>query len=453
MSRVTSVVSCVVLVCVSWVVTGQAQSPPSPTGATPLPALDHPAIYAGPPLSLRDAIEEARQHNASLAAVRGQIDVVRQRPAQSRILPPPTFNAQIWQWPVNSVTPLDTNMYMLTMSQDIPGKGKRGLRAAAAETEIDGAVNDVATMERQVISDVKRAYASLSVARRLADLYTESAAVLRQLADVSESRYAAGHISQQDVLKPVVELSKLYDDALMARQQTSLMTVQLNALMNRPGEAPIGPLADSPRIGTLPRVTTLVQLALDHQPELQRARIEIARAKADLAVAKSDAKPDFMVEGGYMVTPRGTDAWTGQLAITWPSAPWSRSRIDARVAETSSAASAAAARLVALERAAQLGVQQAHIKATTAAQRAELLQNTILPQSRHALDVARIAYENDRADFLSVLDSQRTLLTEELDYVRLLGDLADAQAELERAIGVDLDTAPTTHASVIREGK
>ena len=50
-------------------------------------------------------------------------------------------------------------------------------------------------------------------------------------------------------------------------------------------------------------------------------------------------------------------------------------------------------------------------------------------------------YESDRIDFLTLLENQRTLLSEQLDYFRVLGDLADARADLERAIGIDLDLA------------
>ena len=48
---------------------------------------------------------------------------------------------------------------------------------------------------------------------------------------------------------------------------------------------------------------------------------------------------------------------------------------------------------------------------------------------------------SDRVDFLTLLENQRTLLDEQLDYVRVLGDLAEARADLERAVGVDLGSS------------
>lgn len=40
--------------------------------------------------------------------------------------------AQIWQWPLNTLNPANTDMYMFMVTQDLPGRGKRDLRAAVA---------------------------------------------------------------------------------------------------------------------------------------------------------------------------------------------------------------------------------------------------------------------------------------------------------------------------------
>ena len=165
----------------------------------------------------------------------------------------------------------------------------------------------------------------------------------------------------------------------------------------------------------------------------------IEKARAGRAIVKAEAAPDFSVQGGYMLTPRGTDAWTGQLAISWPSAPWARGRLTAHLAEADADIRVAEARLTAAENAVRLSVQQAYVRAKTSDQRAQLFQTTILPQSRQTLEAARIGYESDRLDFLTVLENQRTLLAEQLNYVRAQADLADARADLERATGAGLD--------------
>jgi outer membrane protein TolC len=263
------------------------------------------------------------------------------------------------------------------------------------------------------------------------------------MADVAQARYASGRSSQQDVLKPVLELSKLHADVLMYQEQADISSARLNALLNRDPETPVGPLAE-PREATLvPGVGALQQMATAHQPELQRARVEIERAEAELAVAKRDRAPDFTVQGGYLLLPNQTDALLARVGVTWPNAPWSRGKIDAHVAEQTSAVAAAVARERAMENSLRLAVQEAYVHATTAQARAALLRTTILPQSQQLIALSRIAYQTDRVDFQALIDNERTQLDSQLDYVRAVSDFEQAIADLERTVGTDLPAGTT----------
>ncbi len=139
----------------------------------------------------------------------------------------------IWQWPINSINPANTNMYMFMVGQELPGRGKRELRAAVAEKDIALAQTDVTIRTRQIVNEVKQAYAPLFIARKATEVHLASVELLRQIADVSQAKYATGRISQQDVLKPVVELSKLHGDLLMFEEQAGIAAARLNVLLAR----------------------------------------------------------------------------------------------------------------------------------------------------------------------------------------------------------------------------
>ena len=403
----------------------------------------HPQA-SGPPLSLADALREVVEKNPDLAALRQQLDVVRQRPRQERFLGAPMAEAQVWQWPVNTLNPANTNMYMFMLTQDVPGRGKRDLRAAVAEKDVSLAEADIAVRARDVVNEVKQAYAALFIARKAIDVHVQSVELLRQMTDVAQAKYTTGRISQQDVLKPTLELSRLHGDIIEFGEQANTAAARINVLMDRPPEAAIGPLAEPHEQRLLPPTTDLQRMAIERQPELQRSRLEIERAEAELASVKREDQPDFVVQGGYMLTPRMTDAWMGRFGITWPTAPWSRGKVAARVAEHSSAVDAAKGRERAMENRVRLAVQEAYVRALAAQERAALLRTTILPQSRQTFEVSRVAYQTDRLDFQSLIDNERVLLASELDYFKALSDFDLAVADLERAIGTELPPSATT---------
>jgi cobalt-zinc-cadmium efflux system outer membrane protein len=140
----------------------------------------------------------------------------------------------------------------------------------------------------------------------------------------------------------------------------------------------------------------------------------------------------------------------GRIGITWPKAPWSRGKIDARVAEQTAAIQTAKARTQAAENIVRLAVQEAYVRATSAQDRAVLLRTTILPQSQQTLEVSRVAYQTDRVDFQALIDNQRVLLDVNLEYFRALSEFTQALADLERATGTDLPSGTT--ATVIAKG-
>jgi outer membrane protein TolC len=164
----------------------------------------------------------------------------------------------------------------------------------------------------------------------------------------------------------------------------------------------------------------------------------VEKAEAAVASARLDRKPDFSVQGGYMLLPGQTDGVLAKVGITWPNAPWSRGRIDARIAERSASVVSAKSRERAMENMLRLAVHEAYVRAKAAQERALLLRNTILPLSRQAFDVSRAAYQADRADFQSILDTERMLLDSQLDYYKALAEFTQAVADLERAVGMEL---------------
>jgi outer membrane protein TolC len=287
------------------------------------------------------------------------------------------------------------------------------------------------------VRHVKEAYAMLFIARKAIDVHLANADVLREIADVAQVKYATGRIAQQDVLKAVVELSKLHDDIISLEQQAQIAAARLNTLMNRPIDAPIGPVTDPHEQMLIPLAGQLEAAAVTNQPELRIARQQTERAEAELAVARQDYKPDYSVQAGYMLMPHQTDAVMARFGITWPNAPWARGKLDARVREMTAGADASKARERALENATRLSVREAYINVKAAEQRAALLRTTIIPQAEQALEVSRAAYQSDRIDLLPLLDNERSLLDAQLGYFRALAEFDQALASLERAVGAD----------------
>jgi cobalt-zinc-cadmium efflux system outer membrane protein len=385
-------------------------------------------------------VDEALAANPDLTAARAAHAAAAAIPATERYLMPPMIEAQVFQWPLNTVNPSNAQL-MFTLQQEFPGRGKRGLRVARAETEASLAESEVAVRRRSLVADVKQAYIELSVARRVLRIFETADVLVRQLGAAAELKYATGRVPQQDVVKALVERTRLQREAIMASEQARLAEARLNSLLGRAADAPLGPLespAPGRAAGALPLLDVVQSIARQRRPELEVPRIQARVAAADEAIAESGRRPDFIVQGGYMVMPDETNAWTGRVGITWPAAPWAAGRIEAerRAAIARREGARANERAVANQVAQQ--VQEAWVRARAAEERTALIRGGLLPQSEHALELARLAYQSDRASFLDVMDTARMMLDVQRDLLQAEGDCQLALVALERAVGEDL---------------
>ena len=88
---------------------------------------------------------------------------------------------------------------------------------------------------------------------------------------------------------------------------------------------------------------------------------------------------------------------------------------------------------------------------TKAAQKlAGVYQGALRPQAEATLHSTVIAYENDRTEFLDLLDSQMTVIDLDLAYFQALADFEARLADLELAVGKPVDEVQTSSSEVRR---
>src|SRR5262249_4821553 len=115
---------------------------------------------------------------------------------------------------------------------------------------------------------------------------------LRQLAEVSRSRYEVGKASAADTLGAELEASKLLEAEQDIVRNISAEQSQLNVLMNRDAFAPLG----QPEATNVGHVTISMEQAracmLGNRPEIKMAQAKIEMEKSRLDLAHRDWIPD-----------------------------------------------------------------------------------------------------------------------------------------------------------------
>jgi cobalt-zinc-cadmium efflux system outer membrane protein len=326
-------------------------------------------------------------------------------------------------------------MYMFMLEQEIPGRGKRERRAAAARAEVAVASAEVDARQLEIAGEVRRQYAALALARRDRLSAFTTGRALEELVEAAQATYGAGGGSQAAVLEAMLEVARIEERMAMLAGEERGTAVRLNALMNRDPGTPIGPLDSAAAASGDPGVEILARAAADRHPEVRAARAAIEQAGRTLDAARQERAPDWMVQGGYMLMPGEAGAWTARVGLTWPSAPWARARVTAAISESDKRRLAAEAALAAAETRVQQAVHEAAAKVDAATRRLAVVRTALVPQAQHLAEAAQVAFENAQGSLSEALDARLVLLAAELDEARLHAELELARADLDAASG------------------
>lgn len=330
----------------------------------------------------------------------------------------------------------------LALEQELPLSGKNRSRARAATADAGEAFEDLRRTQLDVIARARAAYYRLANEYAQLEVNRRNAGLLDQFADLSQARYEVGNARQAEILTAKTDSARLDDVQADILRRISDAQTELNVLMNRPAQAPLGTpaaltFAEIPHsLGTLQRV------ALEARPEMQRARNRIEAEKARVQLARRQRLPDpsFNVKAGrYNDTGQAVSELDVGISIGLPFL--NAKKYSAGITEAERNLEAAQQEFDAT-RNETLGLVRDQLKKIeTAARHYELCRDKILPLASQTLKSQRVAYEASSSNFLELIGAERVLQDIESNTLNYLAEYRIGLAELDAIIGLGDATA------------
>src|SRR6266853_2910495 len=191
---------------------------------------------------LKDLLNEAERNNPQIAAARQGWEAAKQIPSQVSTLPDPQFTAQ--QVSVGSPRPFagytnsDFAYFGLGISQDIPYPGKLQLRGEIAKRDADVVQQQLKTVRRSVLANVKSAYFRLAYLSKTLGILESDGQLLEQVEMAADARYRSGMGNQHDLLQAQLERTKLLREITMHHLEAAKAQAQIKQQLNRSQSSP-----------------------------------------------------------------------------------------------------------------------------------------------------------------------------------------------------------------------
>ena len=390
--------------------------------------------------TVQSLVDVALEANPDLVAMRREFDASRARIPQAKALPDPMTmfgnNTQANPIPFAGLKGDFSEIYF-GASQEFPWFGVRRLRGQVASAEADAKYQEYAVAVRRLTADVKAAYYDLYYTERALAVIARDREILEKMAQVAEARYSVGKAQQVDVINGRVEITELLHMEGELEAKRMIAIAQLNRLLFRDPETPIGQLAAVHKSADPPSFQELVRVASESAPDLAQQRRLIDASSKAVRLAEKEAKyPEVGFNFTYHNRPVFPDYYTYGVTLKLPLYVAQKQRYP--IEEKSADLAAARARLASTESLINYRLRDAYARATTKARLIRLHEQGLIPQGTQALESALSAYQVGQSDMLTLLTALRRVLDYETRYYELLTDYQKALAEMEALIGVEL---------------
>jgi NodT family efflux transporter outer membrane factor (OMF) lipoprotein len=323
---------------------------------------------------------------------------------------------------------------------DLFGRVRHNVQAQGAFVAVNQA--DLRDVQVSLTAEVARAYFDLRGAQEQLVVARRNAENQRRTLEVTRQRLDAGRGTAFDTERAQAQLSFTLASVPPLESRVRQAEYQIAVLVGRPPAALAGELDRIAPLPALPGPVTIESpdSVVRRRPDVAAAERQLAVERALVGAAKADYLPRISVGGaaGYTagsfdaLGDRGTFRYAVGPVVTWPAL--NLGRVKARVDQTRAREAEARAQYDQTVLRALQDVESALVRFRTSRARVDQIRDAASASER-AADLARLRFTGGVADFLQVLDAERTQLEAQDQLAQARADAATSYAALYKALG------------------
>ena len=376
-------------------------------------------------LTIDDAVRRALKNDPAVQAAIADVRAALSDARQARLIPNPVLSVAVRFPDGGGKTVIEAGL-----TADLISLLLRPRQIGAADHRLRAASSDALTTVLDALADVQERYANVQAIDARIGVLDQRKKLVQRLRDLARARLEAGESSRRDLITfdtERVSLDVEITQAVSERREQRLILARLIGQPSGPIEWELTPW--TPPTSAVLDETQWVRAALEHRPEVQSRRWELAALGDDVAIAQ------LTVFDGADV---GLDAerdeeWSIGPAISTPLPlfDWGQQRRAKAEAERA----AARHRLTQTRRQVIEQVRRA-VESLTASQAAlRQVQTQLIPLADERVQQAEAAYKNGLVDVTAVLQAEQETQAARSKLIELQQSVSSATYRLHRAVG------------------
>jgi cobalt-zinc-cadmium efflux system outer membrane protein len=403
----------------------------------------NPARAQNPPppasITLDQAIEIALRQNHSLLATRTTVQQNQAQEVTANLRPNPTLFTD-WEYlPLPGVHPdaglagylHDSTEGDIGMSYLFERGKKRQHRLKAAQDATAVTRATVVDNERTLTYQVTELFINVQLAESMLDLAQQDLKSFQNTVDISQSRFNAGGMSENDFLKIKLQLLQFQQDVEQAQLAKAQALSDLRQQLGYESVPPDYNVAGAFDYQPLTfRIEDLQTKALANRPDLRAAQLGMTAADSQHQLAKSNGKQDVTVSSNYSHV-NAISAVTFSVSMPLPIFD----RNQGEIARTRFVMSQAQQQQEAARGQVLTDVKDAYEGVVEGDRIVRYFRTGYLDAAQRSRDISEYSFRRGATALLDFLDAERTYRATQLAYRQAIATYLQALEQLKEAVG------------------
>ncbi|MFV2004684.1 MAG: TolC family protein [Gammaproteobacteria bacterium] len=407
-------------------------------------------------LDLKQAEQLATQADPSIERFRATSRSYTEASFADDTLPDPKLRLGASNLPVDTFALDQEPMTQLRVGfqQNFPAGDTLAIKSQQSKYLSKSALALAGDAELKILRDVRETYLELYYDTSALDIISETKKLFTDLVTITESIYAAGRASQQDVVLANLELARLDDRITKIHATEEGHRAMLAQWIGDPAwnKLAIG----FPQLPNLPKNIDLNQVIPQH-PLIRSESARVDASKQMIEMAKQDYKPGFSasIDYGFRsgTNPDNSNRADFLTAIVSMDIPlFTSNRQDKNVSSNVQKTAAARHSKDDKLRLLKQYYEKNYYLWKRLAEREVLYKNSLLTSAKNNTATALTAYRSGISEFNTLMRAEMTGLDVRLEDLRIRVDYAAAQARLLYITG-DTDRKPGGNTTSANNGE
>tara|TARA_B100000315_G_scaffold259397_1_gene315280 strand:- start:9126 stop:10622 length:1497 start_codon:yes stop_codon:yes gene_type:complete len=317
------------------------------------------------------------------------------------------------------------------------------LKGNIVEREVKMAKEKYNIALRDTIADVKKTFYEWVFILEEIRITKENLTLLKELESVATIHFRTGKGGFNDVIKAQIKISKMNNGLKTLQEQEKVVIANISRLLDLPLNIDFGKPSETKKAFITLSVEALYKTALKNEQNLKLIQAKVEKSNLAIELAEEKYYTGLSLGFSYFENRKGNKVGVAKTEEAFNEKPNIKTDLwfgkdDAYIREARLKYQSLLKKHESHKNMIKYNISKYYFHLDKAKREILLYEDSLLALAQKELEVAIAEYQTGKADFLSLLHAQTTLLKFQLDRQRALKDYGQSLAMLEQVTGVSL---------------